>query len=223
MQSVKTDSSQALDIYQVAFGIAKPSCCSNGDCCKGASPSKPFYWLLQNSAKGDDFARGFFSIMIPYPNHQVARAVVPGLVDRMLLAATKQPDTFANPESDLVFYHCRYLQSDDTCGVYEDRPQFCRDYPDSPFMVFAPGCAFEDWGKTCQTHVKQLDVTLQSSQLFLKKLKQSIETTDNSLLQLSQMDVLNHSEQQQLLLLDLSVLLSLTPLWVGSPLVNLWW
>jgi Fe-S-cluster containining protein len=225
MQSPPSSGSpaQPTDAYEVAFGVPKPSCCSNGDCCKGASPSKPFYQLLANSATGDDFARGFFSIMIPYANHAAASAVVPGLVQRMLLAATKQPDTFKNPETDLVFYHCRYLQPDDKCGVYEDRPQFCRDYPDSPFMVFAPGCAFEEWGKTCQQQAKQLDVTLQSSQALLSQLKQSTHKAGSSPILLNQPDVLSPTEQQQLQLLDLSVLLALTPLWVGSPLGNLWW
>ncbi len=134
--------------FEREFKLPLTKCCGLGDCCKGASPSTPYYALLKRAAEGDAFAQGFFSIMLPYPNHEAARKIVPGLVDRMLKAATKL-ENFNSPE-DIVFYHCRYLLPDNRCGVHEDRPQFCRDYPDTPFVVMAPGCAFEAWGQACK-------------------------------------------------------------------------
>jgi len=134
--------------FEKEFKIPLPKCCNLGECCKGASPSTPFHALMQRAAEGDVFAQGFFSIMVPYASHDDARKVVPGLVERTLKAATKL-DSFESPE-DLVFYHCRYLLPDNRCGVHEDRPQFCRDYPDTPFVVMAPGCAFEPWAKACK-------------------------------------------------------------------------
>jgi Fe-S-cluster containining protein len=141
--------------FEKELGIPLPQCCSLGSCCKGASPSKPYHQLLKRAAQGDEFARGFFSIMVPYPNHAAAEAVVPGLVERSLKAAAKLED-FSHPEEDLVFYHCQYQTEDNRCGVWEDRPQFCRDYPDTPFVVMAPGCAFEDWGAACKKKYNQL-------------------------------------------------------------------
>jgi Fe-S-cluster containining protein len=134
--------------FERELGIPQPKCCSNGSCCKGASPSTPYHQLMTRAAQGEDFARGFFSIMVPYATHAEAEAVVPGLVERTLKAAQKQ-EAFKSPE-DIVFYQCRYQTKDNQCGVWEDRPQFCRDYPDTPFVVMAPGCAFEGWGAACK-------------------------------------------------------------------------
>ena len=71
-------------------------------------------------------------------------------------AAMKQPAEFKNPEEDIVFYHCRYLGEDNSCTVHEDRPQFCRDYPDTPYVVMAPGCAFEPWAARCKTTMDEM-------------------------------------------------------------------
>ncbi len=188
-----------------ALGVPMPTCCSHGDCCKGASPSKPFYQLLAMAAEGNDFARNFFSIMVPYPDHAAAEAVVPGLVARTLNAARKQPQAFPDPENDLVFYHCRYLGADNRCTVYEDRPQFCRDYPESPFMVFAPGCAFEDWGAACRQAYQGL-----------KTAKAQLET------ELGQTSWLGWDPSEPLILENLTLALSLTPLFLAAPMSSVW-
>lgn len=136
------------NVFAKELGIPLPKCCSLGSCCKGASPSTPYHQLLKRAAQGDDFARGFFSIMVPYQSHQEAEVVVPGIVERTRQAATKLEEFHS--EEDVVFYHCQYQTADNKCGVWEDRPQFCRDYPDTPFVVMAPGCAFEAWGAACK-------------------------------------------------------------------------
>lgn len=136
------------NVYAEELGVPLPKCCNQGSCCKGASPSTPYHQLMKRAVEGDEFARGFFSIMIPYTSHAEAEKIVPGIVERTLLAAKKQ-EAFAS-EEDVVFYRCRYQTADNRCGVWEDRPQFCRDYPDTPFVVMAPGCAFEGWAKTCK-------------------------------------------------------------------------
>ncbi len=142
-------------LFEALLNQPKPSCCSHGACCKGASPSVPYHQLWAKAAAGDAFARGFLSIMEAYPSHEAARAVVGTLVDKTLAAAEKQ-ETFAGPE-DVVFYHCRYLNADNRCGVYEDRPQFCRDYPDTPFVIMADGCAFAPWAAACKQQFALLE------------------------------------------------------------------
>lgn len=162
-----------MNLFEKELGIPAPSCCSLADCCKGASPSKPFHQLLARAASGDDFAQSFFSVMVPYRSHAEAEKVVPGLVARTLKAAQKEPDIFKS-DDDLVFYHCRYLKADNRCGVHEDRPQFCRDYPDTPFVVFPPGCAFEPWAKACRDKynaMKEEVTQLKDLQAELKELR----------------------------------------------------
>jgi Fe-S-cluster containining protein len=186
--------------------------------------------MLQRAAQGDEFARSFFSIMVPYPNHQAAEAVVPGLVERSLKAAAKLND-FQNPEQDLVFYHCRYQTDDNRCGVWEDRPQFCRDYPDTPFVVMAPGCAFEDWGAACKKKYGQLKEEVSQ----LKNLKEELATLQarqNALFSRAEDDeeitlqpLVHPSPEIVEILIEhgaleagLSVALSMTALFVGTPL-----
>ncbi len=110
--------------------------------------------------------------MVPYASHADAEKIVKGIVERTLLAAEKQ-EAFASPE-DVVFYSCRYQTADNRCGVWEDRPQFCRDYPDTPFVVMAPGCAFEGWAKNCKEkfYAMKAEVSrLKAMKLELEELK----------------------------------------------------
>jgi Fe-S-cluster containining protein len=210
------------NLFEKELGIPLPQCCSHGDCCKGASPSTPYHQLLVRAVDGDEFARGFFSIMVPYQNHQDAEHIVPGLVQRTLAAAKKQADVFQSDE-DIVFYHCRYLTADNKCGVWEDRPQFCRDYPDTPFVVMAPGCAFEPWAKAC----KQKYNAMTDEVAKLKELKQelaalhAIQTQSNpetrletgSIQPVSPTPIGQDTEQ-------LSLVLSMTDLYLASPFAS---
>jgi Fe-S-cluster containining protein len=197
--------------FEKELGIPLPQCCSKGDCCKGASPSKPFHKLLQRAAEGDDFARGFFSIMVPYQSHEEAKKVVPGLVERTLEAAKKSPQEFPKPEDDVVFYHCRYLLPNNLCGVHEDRPQFCRDYPDTPFVVFAPGCAFEPWAAACRVKFDEMKQEVEK----LKELKAELESLKRGGKDYTKIDEIHLSRDN-----TLSLVLSLTELYVSSPLCS---
>jgi Fe-S-cluster containining protein len=199
------------NLFEKELGIPLPQCCSQGDCCKGASPSKPFHQLLKRAATGDEFARGFFSIMEPYASHEAARKVVPGLVERTLAAARKSQE-FENNEDDVVFYHCRYLQADNKCGVYEDRPQFCRDYPDTPFVVFAPGCAFESWGTACREKYNEMKEEVAK----LKAMKEELASLQACGKEYTNIDEKNLSSDNT----SLSLVLSLTNLYLASPLYS---
>lgn len=154
--------------FEKELGIPLPQCCGQGDCCKGASPSTPFFRLWEKAANGDEFARGFLSIMVPYESHADAEKVVPGLVERTIKAAQKS-DEFESLD-DLKIYRCRYVTADNRCGVWEDRPQFCRDYPDTPFVVMAPGCAFEPWAAACKEKYNALKAEVAK----LKEMKEEL-------------------------------------------------
>ncbi|MBK8190731.1 MAG: YkgJ family cysteine cluster protein [Vampirovibrionales bacterium] len=211
--------------FESAFGIPLPRCCSAGDCCKGVSPSTPTRKLRQRAAEGDEFARNFFSIMTPYASHEDARRVVPGIVEKTLVAARQSPE-FENNEADVVFYRCRFLQRDNRCGVHEDRPQFCRDYPDSPFVVMAPDCAYLPWAAACKKQYAALTSNLEA----LKRLQDSLQGASGgglsahaldpellAALENASCDALSELEME-----NLSLTLSLTPLYLASPLATIW-
>lgn len=213
--------------FETAFGIPLPRCCSTGDCCKGVSPSTPTRKLRQRAEAGDEFARNFFSIMIPYASHDAARQVVPGVVEKTLAAARVLPE-FEHDEADVVFYHCRYLRADNRCGVHEDRPQFCRDYPDSPFVVMAPDCAYVPWAVACKKRYAALTSDLEAMKRLQGQLQDiqagalSPGAIDPSLLVALEALTPAASGLCDLELENLSLTLSLTPVYVGSPLMSFW-
>lgn len=191
-----------------ATGVPLPQCKMQGCCCRGASPSIPFYQLLKKAANGDDFARNFFSIFVPHPDHESARKIVPGLVERTLKASKK--DEQFQDDADVVFYQCRYIGEDNKCQIWEDRPELCRAYPDSPFMVFAPNCAFEPWS----AQVKEKFNAMKAELNQLKAMKDQLadlqkEGTEYTKIDAKPWDVDN--------LGSLSMVLFLTPSYVLSP------
>jgi Fe-S-cluster containining protein len=151
------------------FGIPYPKCRMTGQCCKCATPSTSAVELLKKASENNDFAKDFFSVFIPYRNIEEAQNINPGWVKRCFESCRK-PNSKVS-EQDLYFYHCRYISEDNKCLVWEDRPQFCRDYPDSPFLVTAPGCAYEEWSKLCREKYKNLQIQLH----YLKQAKKELE------------------------------------------------
>lgn len=56
-----------------------------------------------------------------------------------------------------VRFKCRHLQPDNSCGIYEDRPRFCKKYPSEDTLLMggslAPGCGFTFKAKYAFTEV----------------------------------------------------------------------
>lgn len=204
-----------LNAFEKAFDLPKPKCCSTGDCCKGVSPSTPFHQLLKRASQGDEFARNFFSIMVPYISHEAASKEVPGIVERSL-AAVKKLDDFKQGADDIVFYRCRYLQPDNRCGVHEDRPQFCRDYPDTPYVVMAPGCAYVPWAAACKKKYRHLNQELAELKAEESKLKQEKGSID-----LGELDCTDYRSESDIDDENWRLVLSLTPLYLSSPMLSL--
>ncbi|MEI7473629.1 MAG: YkgJ family cysteine cluster protein [bacterium] len=141
-----------MNKWEEMLGIKFPECKQTGQCCKMASPSVPASLLLEKAAEGDDYARDFFSIFMPYNSLKEALAVNEKTVKRSLKAAEEQG---INP-NEIVFYHCRFIGENNSCLIHEDRPQLCRDYPDTPFLVFSESCIYNGWSKECREKYKEL-------------------------------------------------------------------
>jgi Fe-S-cluster containining protein len=184
-----------------------PTCKMQGCCCRGASPSVPFHKLLEKAANGDVFAQNFFSIFVPHESHDAARKIVPGLVERTLIASKK--DAAFKTEDDVVFYQCRYIGEDNKCQIWEDRPQLCRAYPDTPFVVFAPNCAFEPWAKA----VKEKFALMKEEIAHLKDLKTELEDVREGK-KYTKIDDPLWAEDN---LYNLSMVLLLTRIYIASP------
>lgn len=155
--------------WEECFGIEYPECKMCGMCCRMASPSLPAVKLLDKAARGDSFARDFLTIFEPISDQQ-AMELSPELYKNARFQAEKSPK-FDNKEQ-VVFFRCRYLKGTCECLVYEDRPQLCRDYPDSPFLIMHPDCAFTGWSTNCKVSYKKLNEELKA----LKNLHEALST-----------------------------------------------
>jgi Fe-S-cluster containining protein len=49
-------------------------------------------------------------------------------------------------DEDGLLFQCVHLQADNTCGIYEQRPSFCRQYPSEHSLLMggklAEGCGY---------------------------------------------------------------------------------
>ncbi|OGI01954.1 MAG: hypothetical protein A2Y25_03010 [Candidatus Melainabacteria bacterium GWF2_37_15] len=115
-------------------------CNRTGTCCKLACSEFTYEELKQKASNNDNFAQQFTSIFIPYTDIEQARKVYPEYVD--LVLSTLQGDDSGETAN---FYHCKHLQGTNTCPVYEDRPQICRDFPDNPFSIIPNSCGYHQW------------------------------------------------------------------------------
>lgn len=141
-----------MNKWEEVLGIKFPKCKKTGQCCRIVTPSVPAFELLKKAAEGDDYSRDFFNIFVPYASLKEALKVNEKTVLRSLKSAEEQ----GLKKEDIVFYCCRYIGQDNRCLIHEDRPQLCRDYPDTPFLVFSESCVYNEWSKICRKQYKDL-------------------------------------------------------------------
>jgi len=151
------------------FNIPFPECNMCGHCCKCASPSVSTAELIEKAKNGDGFARDFLSIFVPYENIEDAKKVSPSIVERSFQVCEAPASKISKDQ--LVFYRCKFLSEENKCLIYEDRPQLCRNYPDSPFLVFSKTCSYYSWAIECRKRYKDLKKELKELKELQKALK----------------------------------------------------
>ena len=154
-----------MEKWSKHLNIPLPECNRCGCCCICASPSTPYITLLEKAAKGEDFARDFFSVFVPYKSVEEAKKTFPDVVERTLNVAEKAQS------EEPVFYKCRYHSEQAGCLVYEDRPQLCRDFPGSPYVILSERCTFYNWAKECKEKYKELKEHLEELKRYKKELE----------------------------------------------------
>ena len=131
--------------YEESYLNIRPQslCHMCGKCCRVVTTPTPYNKLKRMAFQGDEGAKDFLSIFVPYESIEAAREVDSGVVDNILnLLKADNPDL---KEDEMTFYYCKYLQDDNKCSNYENRPALCRHFPSTPWAIVPPGCGFEGW------------------------------------------------------------------------------
>ncbi len=158
-----------MEKWAETFNLPLPSCNKCGSCCICATPSVSYKELLEKAAKGEEFARDFYSIFIPYQNITDAEKICADTVKNTLESSNKGKNNIN--KNELVFYKCKYYSDSKKCLIYEDRPELCRDFPGSPFVLLNKKCAYFVWAKECKIKYKEFQNEIEN----LKKYKEEIQ------------------------------------------------
>lgn len=142
--------------YRVKFNCVGCATCCNLACSE-FSPEE----LKQKAENGDNFAKQFTSIFIPYSSKEEARKIYPEYIELLE----------ENNETDVYFYHCPKLTKDNRCSDYENRPQICRDFPDNPLCILPKSCGYKAWKDEIEPVALMLHSMLEIIEFYTNKLK----------------------------------------------------
>lgn len=109
-----------------------------GNCCRVATNRYSYKELLEMEENGIQGAIDFLRIFEPYDTVEDARKISAETVDNILSKSNLK-------ESEVTFYKCKYLQENNLCGDYENRPILCRLNPFTPWSIVPPSCGFNGW------------------------------------------------------------------------------
>lgn len=152
------------EIYQQFQEILKErkdyKCLGCATCCNLACSEFSPDELKKRAEGGDNFAKQFLSIFIPYSSKEEARKVYPEYI--ALLEENK--------EDEVYFYHCPKLTEDKRCSDYENRPQICRDFPDNPLTLLPVSCGFCGWKEKSEDMTLLLHAMIEIVEYYKEKI-----------------------------------------------------
>jgi len=142
------------------------SCNRCATCCNLACSEFSYEELKQKASSGDNFAKQFTSVFIPYESIAEARKIFPEYVE--LVEKTMDID------EKIYFYHCPHLSTENLCTNYENRPEICRDFPDNPLSILPPTCGFCKWKDEVMPDAMTLHAMTYIYNFYLEKIKQAV-------------------------------------------------
>ena len=145
--------------YRTKFKCVGCATCCNLACSE-FSPEE----LKQKAQNGDNFAKQFLSVFIPYNSKEEARKVYPEYIELLE----------KNKEYDVYFYHCPKLTEDKRCSDYENRPQICRDFPDNPLSILPDTCGYKKWKEEVEPIALMLHSMVEIIDFYILKIKEAL-------------------------------------------------
>lgn len=113
----------------------KFECKGCATCCNLACSEFSYDELKKRAQNGDNFAKQFTSIFVPYESKEDAKKIYPEYLD--MLDSTL--------DEEVHFYHCPKLTKDKRCSDYANRPDICKVFPDNPLDILPESCGFYEW------------------------------------------------------------------------------
>lgn len=162
---------QQIEAYKNTF-----DCHMCGMCCRLASADAPYEELVVRAEAGDDFARQFTSIFLPYASRQAAQARHPEVVAAVLAhVGDTNPDPGVDSEK-VFFYHCPYIGEDNRCTIFgtDKRPDICARYPETPLSFMYEKCAWRPWQDETHTDTLMAHALLALCQDYGDRLKAAL-------------------------------------------------
>lgn|SRR5574344_230617 len=138
------------------------NCLGCGVCCRFACSEFSPEELKSKAENGDNFAKQFTQIFVPYNSLENVKKIFPQYL-KMLEEKN---------ESGYYFYHCPKVTSDNRCPDYENRPQICRDFPDNPLAFLPLECGFKLWKKNSEDIALKLNATSEIINFYKNKIKE---------------------------------------------------
>lgn len=144
----------SMDNYEKNYLSQRPQslCKMCGRCCRVATTSIPYSELKRLAEQGDKPAIDFLSIFVPYSSIEEARSVDSEIVDNIIERLSQDGNY---DEKNTTFYYCQYIQDNNLCSNYENRPLLCQHCPSTPWSIVPPGCGFEGWLFMKREEIKQ--------------------------------------------------------------------
>jgi Fe-S-cluster containining protein len=116
------------------------TCVGCGICCKFAVSEFSPQELNEKAKNGDNYAKQFLSVFVPYSAKDEANLIYPEYVSMLEECS----------DGEYYFYHCPKVTRDNRCPDYEKRPQICKDFPDNPIGFLPVNCGYNLWKQSVQ-------------------------------------------------------------------------
>ncbi len=145
------------------------SCNNCAVCCNFACSEFSHSELLLKAENGDNFAKQFTAVFIPYEEKIEAMKIYPQYVNLL-------SEQYQNL-NDVYFYHCPKLKNN-LCSDYENRPVICRDFPDNPLAILPKSCGFYDWREDVEISAMLMHALSEIAGYYIDKISEALKSPD---------------------------------------------
>lgn len=136
------------------------TCNKCGACCKLSVSEYSGLQLRQKALKGDKISEDFIKVFKPFEKIEDAKNANPEYFD--LIENTIN-------DNKAYYYHCTKLD-ENLCSDYENRPDFCKNFPNNPLKLLPPTCSYNKWRQSILNQALTIKAKIDIIQFYKNKL-----------------------------------------------------